>query len=120
MLDVALQEASLKQQEAAIGQFSLLGGNDDAERGVQAPRVLPNLAPLSDSERLAKEKEILGFYISGHPLEPFRLECELFATHTVSQLGQVDGPAGLAGRRGDGCQEANQQAVGRRVRAVDS
>jgi DNA polymerase-3 subunit alpha len=43
---------------------------------------------MSESERLTKEKEILGFYISGHPLEPYRTECELFATHTVSQLGQ--------------------------------
>ena len=34
-----------------------------------------------------REKEILGFYISGHPLEPYRAECELFATHTISQLG---------------------------------
>ena len=50
--------------------------------------MLPNLAPLSESERLTKEKEILGFYISGHPLEPFRAECELFATHTVAQLGK--------------------------------
>ncbi|HEY2025923.1 MAG TPA: hypothetical protein VGG78_02880, partial [Gemmatimonadaceae bacterium] len=40
------------------------------------------------SERLTREKEILGFYISGHPLEPYRIECELFATHTVSQLGK--------------------------------
>ncbi len=86
VLDSALQEASLKQQEAAVGQFSLLGGADDST-SVQAPRVLPNMPPLSDSDRLTKEKEILGFYISGHPLEPFRLECELFATHTVSQLG---------------------------------
>jgi DNA polymerase-3 subunit alpha len=58
--------------------------------------VLPNLPPLSDSERLTREKEILGFYISGHPLEPFRLECELFATHTVSQLGKwTDQPIAL-------------------------
>ena len=61
-----------------------------------SPRVLPNLQPLNDSERLTKEKEILGFYISGHPLEPFRLECELFATHTVSQLGKwTDQPVAL-------------------------
>ena len=38
----------------------------------------PNVAPWSESERLSKEKEILGFYISGHPLEPYQLECELF------------------------------------------
>jgi DNA polymerase-3 subunit alpha len=50
--------------------------------------VLPNVSTWTDSERLTREKEILGFYISGHPLEPYRLECELFATHTVSQLGK--------------------------------
>ena len=50
--------------------------------------MLPNVGQMSDSERLTKEKEILGFYISGHPLEPFRLEMELFATHTVSELGR--------------------------------
>jgi DNA polymerase-3 subunit alpha len=94
VLDSALQEASLKQQEAAIGQFSLLGGDDST--AVHAPRILPNIAELQESERLTREKEILGFYISGHPLEPFRLECELFATHTVSQLGKwTDQPVSL-------------------------
>jgi DNA polymerase-3 subunit alpha len=95
VLDSALQEASLKQQEAAMGQFSLLGGIDGGAP-VQAPRVLPNMAELQESERLTREKEILGFYISGHPLEPFRLECELFASHTVSQLGKwTDQPVSL-------------------------
>jgi DNA polymerase-3 subunit alpha len=37
---------------------------------------------------LQREKELIGFYISGHPLEPFRTECELFASHTVSRLGE--------------------------------
>jgi DNA polymerase-3 subunit alpha len=89
-LDTAMQEASLKQQEAAIGQGSLFGVFADAPAAtaVAAARtVLPNIPAWSESERLTKEKEILGFYISGHPLEPFRTECELFATHTVSQLG---------------------------------
>jgi DNA polymerase-3 subunit alpha len=95
VLDSALQEASLKQQEAAVGQFSLLGGVDDST-SVHAPRVLPNIAELAESERLTREKEILGFYISGHPLEPFRVECELFATHTVAQLGKwTDQPVAL-------------------------
>jgi DNA polymerase-3 subunit alpha len=95
VLDSALQEASLKQQEEAVGQFSLLGGIDEAT-SVQAPRVLPNLAPMNESERLTKEKEILGFYISGHPLEPFRLECELFASHAVADLGRwTDQPVAL-------------------------
>ena len=64
-------------------------GDDEADS--QAPRTLPNVAPMAESERLTREKEILGFYISGHPLEPYRMECELFATHTVSQLGSWSG-----------------------------
>ena len=90
VLDSALQEASLKQQEKAAGQVSLFGvpEMDNGGSNALATRVLPNLAPLSDSERLTKEKEILGFYISGHPLEPYRLECELFATHKVADLGR--------------------------------
>jgi DNA polymerase III subunit alpha len=94
-LDGAIAEASLKQQEKEIGQASLFGAfgealpaTGDARPSSLAPRPsLPNVAPLSESERLQKEKETLGFYISGHPLEPFRAECELFATHTVAQLG---------------------------------
>jgi DNA polymerase-3 subunit alpha len=90
VVDTAIQEASLKQQEAAIGQVSLFGdvaANGDGASDHAHSRSLPNIAAMSDSERLAKEKEILGFYISGHPLEPYRVECEILATHKVAQLG---------------------------------
>src|SRR5579863_2716622 len=105
-LDSALQEASLHQHEIATGQGSLFGaldprpaeanpsnGSQSLVRNPQSPLpspqspVLPNTAPWSETERLAKEKEALGFYASGHPLDPFRTECELFASHTVGQLG---------------------------------
>lgn len=105
-LDTALHEASLRQAEKESGQVSLFGDmfgappagaeNPPAALGAAAENTrqahrLPNIAPWSESERLSKEKEILGFYISGHPLEPYQLECELFATHTVSQLGAWSG-----------------------------
>jgi DNA polymerase-3 subunit alpha len=106
-LDTALHEASLRQQEKESGQVSLFGelsalgsrlsAEDDGD-GAQGPEPkaesrhrLPNIAPWTESGRLAKEKEILGFYISGHPLEPYQLECELFASHTVGQLGTWTG-----------------------------
>jgi DNA polymerase-3 subunit alpha len=88
MLDGALQEAALQHEERASGQVSLFGdalGGGDAQ--APAPRTVPNVAPMSESERLQREKEIIGFYISGHPLEPFRVDCELLASHTVAQLG---------------------------------
>ena len=60
--------------------------------------MLPNIPALSENERLTQEKAILGFYISGHPLEPFRAECEIMATHTVAQLGTWSPePMALAG-----------------------
>ena len=89
-LDGAIQAASLAQAEIATGQGSLfgeLGGDEATPASAPLLPTLPNVAPLSESERLTQEKAILGFYISGHPLEPFRAECELLATHTVSQLG---------------------------------
>jgi DNA polymerase-3 subunit alpha len=90
-LDTAMQAAQLQQEERETGQASLFGEPEPAAGsapGTSATRPpLPTVAPMSESERLQTEKAILGFYVSGHPLEPFRLESELFATHTVAQLG---------------------------------
>ena len=60
---------------------------------------LPDIPPWTEAERLVKEKEVLGFFISGHPLERFRDEVELFGTRTTATLGewsehQVDGRRG--------------------------
>lgn len=87
-LDVAIREASLRQEDLVTGQASLFGAPAGDSQHVQTSHVLPNVQPWTESERLAKEKEILGFYISGHPLERFRTEAEIFATHTVADLGQ--------------------------------
>lgn len=88
-LDTALREASLAQEEVATGQVSIFGDllGDSETKSVHTP-TLPNVAPWSESERLAHEKAILGFYTSGHPLDPYRTECELFSTHQVSDLGR--------------------------------
>ncbi|MES2525397.1 MAG: DNA polymerase III subunit alpha [Gemmatimonadota bacterium] len=87
-LDHAINEASLRQDEAAKGQASLFGdiGGGPSDEPAPPP-TLPAVTVWSESERLKREKELLGFYISGHPLEPFRTECELFASHTIAQLG---------------------------------
>jgi DNA polymerase-3 subunit alpha len=90
-LDSAMQSASLAQTEIATGQGSLfgelMGATDDGPGTPPLQPTLPNIPPLSESQRLTAEKAILGFYISGHPLGPFRAECELLASHTVAQLG---------------------------------
>jgi DNA polymerase-3 subunit alpha len=86
-LDTAIREASLAQEDVASGQVSIFGDALGATSKPAHQTTLPSVAPWSESDRLANEKAILGFYTSGHPLEPFRTECELFSTHSVSDLG---------------------------------
>ncbi len=63
-LDTALEEGMRLQQEAAVGQGALFG-----EAGAGPAAELPDVAELASEERLRGEKETLGFYLSGHPLE---------------------------------------------------
>ena len=86
-LDRAISEALLKQEERELGQASLFGESAAGGPSAQQKPTLPHLPPWSESDRLANEKAILGFYVSGHPLEPFRAEAELFGTHKVAELG---------------------------------
>ncbi|MFQ5895944.1 MAG: DNA polymerase III subunit alpha, partial [Nitrospinota bacterium] len=68
-LDGALDAASRAQRNAALGQFSLFG-EGEGERGEPAP--LPDVPEWPERERLAGEREMLGFYVTGHPLEAHR------------------------------------------------
>ena len=82
-LENALAEAALLQAEREAGQASLFGEGPPAR---EHSRGLPDLAPWSEAERLAREKEVLGFFISGHPLERYRSEVELFGARTTATL----------------------------------
>jgi DNA polymerase-3 subunit alpha len=85
-LEPALAEAQLLQADRDAGQESLFG---DAGGGAapRSPLVLPDIPPWTEAERLAREKEVLGFFISGHPLGRYRDEVELFGTRTTATLG---------------------------------
>jgi DNA polymerase III subunit alpha len=95
-LESALAEAQLLQQEREAGQGSLFGeagnngtqGTDVTERPSHEFPVLPDIPAWTEAERLAKEKEVLGFFISGHPLERYREEVELFGTRTTATLSE--------------------------------
>jgi len=84
-LDSVLGEAQLRHQDREAGQASLFG-----EAGPARPRQagLPPVPPWPEGERLTREKEVLGFFISGHPLEKYRTEVELFGTRTTATLSQ--------------------------------
>ena len=70
-LDEALASAQGKQRERAAGQFSLLDALGDEEQR-QVRKAVTVLADWDRKEKLAREKEMLGFFVSGHPLDDLR------------------------------------------------
>ncbi len=74
-LEATLREAQLQQRERELGQVSLFGDDlyaaGDAQEGGGAP-ALPDVAEWSEAEKLAREKELVGFFVSGHPLDSHR------------------------------------------------
>jgi DNA polymerase-3 subunit alpha len=62
--------------------------DDDGIRGPEFPE-LPNVAPWLQVEQLKLEKELLGLYMSGHPLEKHRDEVEALADTKTSALAEV-------------------------------
>jgi DNA polymerase-3 subunit alpha len=84
-LDVTLAAAQLRQAERQAGQATLF--DDDTGVGAERePAPLPDVAPWTEAERLTREKEVLGFFISGHPLDRYRDEVRLFSTRSTATL----------------------------------
>ena len=57
---------------------SLFGGDSDAMH-IHEPK-LPEISPWEAKHRLAKEREVLGFYLTDHPLRKYEIEYRSFAT----------------------------------------
>ena len=79
-LDLLLRYGSLYQKTAESMKNSLFGGADEVE--TVRPQ-LPVLHELDQIEMLKKEKDLVGMYISAHPLDRFRFEVENFTTMSI-------------------------------------
>ncbi|MGH7546258.1 MAG: DNA polymerase III subunit alpha, partial [Gemmatimonadota bacterium] len=78
-LDATLTEAQVRQREAEVGQVSLFAGPAGGSGAGRPDPALPDLPAWSEREKLDREKELVGFYISGHPLQDDRELVEMFA-----------------------------------------
>jgi len=70
------------QNKSQISLFEILDNQNDSqesEKFLNYPS-LPDIPEWSTQEKLEREKELLGFYISGHPLDKYSKEIELFCT----------------------------------------
>ena len=94
-IDSALVWASSEQRDRAVGQESLFGDLNGGQ-GVEAPGLL-SVPEWNDRERLSFEKELLGFYVSGHPLGEVHEELNRYTDCTA---GRVEGREGREVRIG--------------------
>ena len=81
---LALDHASTQHRDRASGQASLFG-DAEASPGVAVAPPLPDVPEWSNRERGTREKEVLGFYFSEHPLEHLRADIERVATHGIAR-----------------------------------
>jgi DNA polymerase III subunit alpha len=82
-----------RQASAAMSLF----GSDSLAFDIAEPEP-PKCNPWSLIEKLEREKEVTGIYISGHPLDDYKLEMENFISCTLEELEEKKGqPVKIAG-----------------------
>ena len=91
LLEKAIKYAAKTQQDEQSAQVSLFGGAS----GITMPKPkLEYVEPFTEIEKLNLEKEVVGIYISGHPLDNFKFEMQSFCKATCSELADLDGIIG--------------------------
>ena len=74
------------QEDRLSGQAALFGGLETAATGVAAARALPKVEDWTQQEKLRGEKETIGFYVSGHPLDEFAWKVRELTTRDTASL----------------------------------
>jgi DNA polymerase III subunit alpha len=108
-VDRAIEHGGRHQRDRDKGQHQLFGATEEGESGAGIP--LPDAAPLTEAQQLAFEKEAIGLYMSGHPLERFSEELKAFGAQRIGELassladvwvgGIVSGLRPLKTKKGD-------------------
>ena len=95
-LENIMKAAQNAQAERDRGQMSLFGDGEAAPTATVALVETPELDPL---ERLMREKEQLGFYVSGHPLEEYSDIIENYTSTSTQNLfeNRIDSEVDVAG-----------------------
>ena len=88
-LDTLVRYGQLYQQEKAEMQNSLFGMFDDGVEIMQPP-VPKNDARWSDIERLNKERDLVGIYLSAHPLDEYKIILDNLCNTKCAELADVN------------------------------
>ncbi len=79
----AMTSAQTIARDRKSGQVSMFGDDSDAESMENVAPPLPDAEPLKPREITAMEKELLGLYLSDHPLDQYAQAVKAHVTHTI-------------------------------------
>ncbi|WP_138475175.1 DNA polymerase III subunit alpha [Dyadobacter bucti] len=74
--------------EKSSAQASLFGSADGSDSTLAKPKPA-DIIPWDDLAKLRYEQEVVGFYISGHPLDTFRVELDNFCNCTLEKVMEI-------------------------------
>jgi DNA polymerase-3 subunit alpha len=85
MIDAALEHGQKARRDRESGQKGLFAGLGPGHNAIAEP-LPPDLPEWPEEQRLVFEKETLGFYVSGHPLDRFSTEVSRFSKKSIAEL----------------------------------
>jgi len=88
LIEKASRYAQKIQQEEDSAQVNLFGGNSGTAE-IPLPSVA-SMEPFSQIQQLNIEKEVVGLFISGHPLDQYQLEIDSFTNATLTALNDLE------------------------------
>jgi len=86
-LDKAIRYGITYQDQQNSSQVSLFGGESSVE--IPEPKI-PNCEKWGRMEKLSKEKDVVGIYLSGHPLDDYRFEIKHFCNARIKDLADLE------------------------------
>lgn len=112
VLDKAMERAQKAQRDAESGQHGLFGVFSDDQPATNTVEKLPDVPDWDEHQRLSAEKEILGFFITGHPLEKYADKLQDFNAMDTRAINDM--------KQGTGKDEITTAGVITGVRAMKS
>ncbi|MBO5549849.1 MAG: DNA polymerase III subunit alpha [Prevotella sp.] len=85
LIDIIMRYGQTYQQEKQEAQTSLFGGFDDGVK-IQTPQLPKADSRWSDIERLNKERELVGIYLSAHPLDEYKIVLDNLCNARCTEL----------------------------------
>ncbi|EKD38918.1 MAG: hypothetical protein ACD_75C00562G0001, partial [uncultured bacterium] len=90
VLDKAMEQAKATQRDVQSGQMSLFSVAPQTQSQPEIAAIpMPDIPEWDDRKKLAFEKETVGFYITGHPLDAALQEINTIIDSTIQNLGEL-------------------------------